>query len=166
MGKERASTNDFTKARSQARAIAAAINHEGTPHPIFARAIQNVVVATSLLDTPLVPSTDGVGKVYRQLKDILGIAAMQRTESSLQQWAKVCVSSLGYSKASQQRTTTENPAVGTTTSPVRAPSRLRSGHLSGRPEPLSRRQAHKGGGGRGGIHSVRNLCHGGRSDRE
>jgi hypothetical protein len=57
--------------------MVAAINHEGMTHPIFARAIQNVVVATSLLDTPPVPSTDGVGKVYRQLKDILGIAAKQ-----------------------------------------------------------------------------------------
>jgi hypothetical protein len=41
----------------------ATINHEGTPHPTFRRASQNVVVA--LLDTLLMPSIDGVGRVYQ-----------------------------------------------------------------------------------------------------
>jgi hypothetical protein len=42
------------------------------------------------------PSTDGTDKVYRQLKDILGIATMQQVESSLQRQAEVLVSSLGH----------------------------------------------------------------------
>jgi hypothetical protein len=50
-GMERATTIDFTKARAQATVIATAINHEGTPHPNFARASQNVVVAVALLDS-------------------------------------------------------------------------------------------------------------------
>jgi hypothetical protein len=71
---ERANTIDFTKAQARARAIATAINHEDTPPPTFARASQNMDVAVVLLDTLSAPSTNGVGKVYYQLKDFLGIA--------------------------------------------------------------------------------------------
>jgi hypothetical protein len=70
---EQATTMDFTKVRVWTRATATAINHEGTPHQTFARASQNMVVA--LLDTLPMPSTDTVGMVYRQLRDILGVAA-------------------------------------------------------------------------------------------
>jgi hypothetical protein len=64
MGTERAATTiDFPKAQAQARGDAATINHEGTPHLTFTRASQNIVVATSLLDTLPAPSTDGVNKV-------------------------------------------------------------------------------------------------------
>jgi hypothetical protein len=38
----------------------------------------------ALLDTLAAPSFNGVYKVYRQMKDILGIAAAQQAESSLQ----------------------------------------------------------------------------------
>jgi hypothetical protein len=38
------------------------------------------------LDMLLTPSIDGVGEVYQQLKSILGTAAAQQTESSLQHW--------------------------------------------------------------------------------
>jgi hypothetical protein len=65
------------------------------------------------------PSTDGVGKVYHQLKDILDIAAEQQVESSLQRWGKVSVLSPGCSKASRQRNVTEHPVAGTTSSLVR-----------------------------------------------
>jgi hypothetical protein len=58
-------TIDLTEAWAQARVIAAAINHEGLPRPTFTRASQNVAVVAALLDTLLVPSTDGVDKVYR-----------------------------------------------------------------------------------------------------
>jgi hypothetical protein len=44
-------------------------------------------------------STNGVGGVYHQLKVILGIAIEQQTESSLQRWAEVSVSSPSHSKA-------------------------------------------------------------------
>jgi hypothetical protein len=37
-----------------------------------------------LLDTSPVPSTGGVDKLYHQLRDILGVAAEQQVESSLQ----------------------------------------------------------------------------------
>jgi hypothetical protein len=40
-------------------------------------------MATVLLDTLPMPSTDGVGKVYRQLKDTLSVATEQQAESSL-----------------------------------------------------------------------------------
>jgi hypothetical protein len=59
-----------------------------------------MVAATALLDTLSMPSTDGVDKVYHQLKNILGIATKQQAESTLQRWAEVSVLSLGHSKAS------------------------------------------------------------------
>jgi hypothetical protein len=52
-----------------------------------------------LLDNLPMPSTDGVGRVYYQLRDILGLAAEQHVESSLQRWAELSVLSPGYSKA-------------------------------------------------------------------
>jgi hypothetical protein len=48
----------------------------------------------------LAPSTDGVDRVYHPLKDILGVAAKQQVESSLQWWVEVSVSSPCHSKAS------------------------------------------------------------------
>jgi hypothetical protein len=41
-----------------------------------------MAAAIALLDTLLAPSTNGADKVYRQLKDILNVAAMQQAESS------------------------------------------------------------------------------------
>jgi hypothetical protein len=52
---------------TQARDVAAAINHEGTHCPAFARACQKVAVAAMLLDTLPAPFVDGVDKVYCQL---------------------------------------------------------------------------------------------------
>jgi hypothetical protein len=92
-------TVDLTTAQAQARDVAAAINHKGTQCPAFARANQNVATADVLLDTLLAPSVDGVDRVYRQLKYILDIVAAQQTESSLQHWAEVSISSTGCSKA-------------------------------------------------------------------
>jgi hypothetical protein len=83
LGMERDTTFDFTKAWAHPRDIVATINHEGTSHPNFARASQNVVTIMSLLDTLPAPSTGGVDKVYHQLRDILGIATEQQAESSL-----------------------------------------------------------------------------------
>jgi hypothetical protein len=124
---ERATTIDFTKARAQVRAIITAINHEGAPRPTFTKASQNVAAAAVLLDTLPSPSTDGLDTVYRQLRDILSVAAEQQAE--------VSVLSLGHSKASLQRTATEHPTIGTSSLPARAPSRLRPGRPSGCPEP-------------------------------
>jgi hypothetical protein len=42
-----------------------------------------VAAAALLLDTLPTPSTDGVDKVYHQLKDILDVAIEQQMESSL-----------------------------------------------------------------------------------
>jgi hypothetical protein len=56
---------DITKARSWARDVAATINREGAPCPIFAKANKNVVAVVALLDTLPTTSTDGVDKVYR-----------------------------------------------------------------------------------------------------
>jgi hypothetical protein len=58
-------------------AIAATINHDGTPHPTFARASQNMAAVTVLLHTLPAPATNGVDKVYCQLNDILSIAVEQ-----------------------------------------------------------------------------------------
>jgi hypothetical protein len=51
----------------------------GGQRPTLARASQNMAMATVtvLLDTLLAPSTDGMDKVYQQLKTILGTAATQ-----------------------------------------------------------------------------------------
>jgi hypothetical protein len=70
-------TVDLTKTQARARAVAITINHDGPPCPTFARTIQNMAVAIALLDTLSAPSTDGVDKVYCQLKGILNITAMQ-----------------------------------------------------------------------------------------
>jgi hypothetical protein len=118
MEMEWATTIDFTKAQARARVIAAAINHEGTPHPTFTRASQNVATVAALFDTLSEPSTDGVGKVYQRLKDILGVAAEQQAESSLQQQADVFISSPGRSKVSRQGTKIEHPTAGTASSPM------------------------------------------------
>jgi hypothetical protein len=80
---ERAATIDFTKVQARARAITATIIHKGTPHPTFARASQKVLAATMLLDTLPAPSIDGVDKVYRELRDILGVATEQQVVGSL-----------------------------------------------------------------------------------
>jgi hypothetical protein len=58
----------------------------------FASASQNEATTVALLDTLSASSTNGVGKVYRQLKDILGVAADQKAKSLLQQRAEVSVS--------------------------------------------------------------------------
>jgi hypothetical protein len=72
---ERAITVDLTNVRARARDIATSINPEGTQHHAFTKASHNVVAAVVFLYTLLTPSVDGVDKVYRQLKDILGIVA-------------------------------------------------------------------------------------------
>jgi hypothetical protein len=92
---------DLTKTRARARAVATAINREGAPCPTFTRAIQNMAAVAALLHTLPTPSTNGVDKVYRQLKDILSIVAMQQVESSLKRRAEILISSLGHSKASR-----------------------------------------------------------------
>jgi glucose-6-phosphate dehydrogenase assembly protein OpcA len=74
---EQAATIKLTMARTRARAIVVAITREVPPRPTFARASQNVAMAVVLLDTLLVPSTNGVGRVYCQLNDIFGIVTEQ-----------------------------------------------------------------------------------------
>jgi hypothetical protein len=50
-------------------------NHGERQLPTFTRASQNVAAVAVLLDTLPTPSTDRVGKVYQELKSILGAAA-------------------------------------------------------------------------------------------
>jgi hypothetical protein len=66
---------NLTDAQARARDVTPAINQEGPPHPTFVWASQNVAAAAALLDTLPAPSTDGVDKVYHQLKHILGVTA-------------------------------------------------------------------------------------------
>jgi hypothetical protein len=77
-----------------------------------------MVAVAALLDTWPTPSTDGMDKVYCQLKDILGVTIAQQVESLLQRRAEVSLSSLGRSKASRQRMAMELPMVGTACSPT------------------------------------------------
>jgi hypothetical protein len=113
---EQAMTIDFTKARARARAIVIAISREGALCPTFARASQYVAATMTLLDTLPTPFTDGADKVHHQLKDILGVAAVQQAKSSLQQRAEVSTSSSGHSKASRQRTAKKLPTLSTASS--------------------------------------------------
>jgi hypothetical protein len=69
--------------------------------PTFTKASQNVATTATLLDTLATPSTNGVVEVYQRLKSILGTAAVQQAESSL-----------------QQRATQGTLDVGTATSPI------------------------------------------------
>jgi hypothetical protein len=148
---EWATTIDLTKARAQARAVAAAINLEGPPCPTFARASQNVATIVALLDTLPVPSTDRVDKVYHQLKNVLDVTTTQQVENSLQWRAEVSISSPGCSKVSRQRTTIQLPVVGTTSSSAQVLTRLQPGHPSRHPEPPARHQAHRGNEGGGAF---------------
>jgi hypothetical protein len=75
-----------------------------------------MAVVAVLLDTLLTTSTNGVDRVYHQLKDILGIATEPQVESSLQRWVEVFVSSPGRSKASWQRTVSKLPMARTASS--------------------------------------------------
>jgi hypothetical protein len=163
---ERVVAIDCTKARARARAIAVAINHKVTPHPTFPRACQNVATATMPLDTLPAPSTDGVGKVYQQLKGILDVAAEQQAESSLQHQAEGSVLSPGCSKASRQRTTIEHTATGIASSPVWAQSHLRPGHPSRPLELVAHRQAHRENEGLSTKYRTHNQHRCGRNDRE
>jgi hypothetical protein len=67
--------------------------------PTFARASQNIIAVATLFDTLPTPSTDRVGKVYQQLKNILDTAAAQEAESSLQHWVEASILTLDRSKA-------------------------------------------------------------------
>jgi hypothetical protein len=115
-----------------------------------------MAVAIALLDTLPVPSTNGVGTVYHQLKDILGVAAEQQAESSLQRWDKVSILSPSYSKANQQRTVMEHSTEGTTSSPTQALSHLQLGHLSRCPGPVAYHWAYR----RGEWHVLGTTCAG------
>jgi hypothetical protein len=84
----------LTNGWAQARDVTATINHEGTQRPTFARASQNVAMIDVLLDTLPAPTTDGVDKVYHQLKDIIDITTMQQAESSIRHRIEVLISSL------------------------------------------------------------------------
>jgi hypothetical protein len=64
-----------------------------------------VTVAAALLDTFPTPSTDEVDKLYQQLKDILGTAAAQQAESSLQRRAETSLLTLSRSKVGWQKAT-------------------------------------------------------------
>jgi hypothetical protein len=75
-------------------------NREGEgAAPYHHQGSQNMATVAVLLDTLPAPSTVGVDKVYQQLKNILGPAAAQQVESSLQRQAEVSISTPSRSKA-------------------------------------------------------------------
>jgi hypothetical protein len=83
LGTERVAAINYSKDCARARAIAITINHEGMPHPTFPRASQNIAAVVALLDILPTPSIDEVGKVYEQLKGILGVATEQQAVNLL-----------------------------------------------------------------------------------
>jgi hypothetical protein len=64
-----------------------------------------MAMMAALLDMLPANSADGVDKLYRQLEEILAIAAALQKESSLQHWAGVSIPSTGRSRAGWQKTT-------------------------------------------------------------
>jgi hypothetical protein len=82
----------------------------------------------ALLDTLPAPSTDGVDKVYQQLKNILGHPTAQQVESSLQRQEEVSILTPGRSKARWQKAAQELPEVGMTSSLVRISAHDRLSH--------------------------------------
>jgi hypothetical protein len=128
---ERDITVDLTNGRARARDVITAINREGEQRPALAKASQNVVMGVTPLDTLLAPSADATGKVYCQMKDILGTTAVQQVESSLKCQAKVSVSSLGHSKVNRHKAATEPLVVGTTSSPAQILVCARLSHPNG-----------------------------------
>jgi hypothetical protein len=104
-------------------------NLEERQLPTFVRANQNVAAMAVLLDTLPVPSTDRVGKVYQQLKNILGTVVAQQVESSLQHRVEASISTLDCSKAGGQCATQEATQIGMTSSPEWFSAHDRLGHL-------------------------------------
>jgi hypothetical protein len=98
---------DFTTAWAQGMNVITTINCDGVPRLAFARANQNVAATIALLDTLPAPYVDEVDKVYRQLKEIIGITTAQQVERSLQHQAEISISSPGRSKGSRQKAAME-----------------------------------------------------------
>jgi hypothetical protein len=75
-----------------------------------------VAAVVALLDMLSAPSTDGVGMVYQQLKNILGTTAVQQAESTLQHRVKASISTPNHSKVGGERATQEALEAGMTSS--------------------------------------------------
>jgi hypothetical protein len=95
---------------------AVAREHAERQLPTFARASQNVVATTALLDALSAPSTDGVGEVYEWLKSILGATATQQAESFLLYRVKAPILLPADSKDGGQMATQGAPDTGMTSS--------------------------------------------------
>jgi hypothetical protein len=134
--------------------------------PYLRQGQPNVVVAAVLLDTLLTPSTDGVDMVYQQLKDILGVAAAQQAESSMQHWVEVSISTVGRSKAGWQKAAQETPEVGAASTPVRVSAHDRLSHLEAQSEPEASCQNCQGDENAQSQCRVHNPRRRGRDDRE
>jgi GMP synthase-like glutamine amidotransferase len=116
-----------------------------------------MATTATLLDNLPAPSTDGVDRVYHQLKDILGITAAQQVESSLQHQAEVSIMSSGHSKVGWQKVATEAPVIGMTSSPARISAHVWLSHLDRCQVPPAHRQAHRGDKDAHFRHHVWNL---------
>lgn len=156
---------DATSARARARDVAAAINQDGAPRPTFARASQNVAAAAALLGTLPAPSTDAVGQVYHQLREILNVAAEQQAASSLQRRAESTVASPGRSRGTRQRAPAGPPPAGSVAAPARPSVRERLGNPDMRPLLEVRHQARREGEARS-EHRARYPRRDGRDDGE
>jgi hypothetical protein len=133
-------------------------------HLTFASVSENV--ATTLLDTLPMTSTDGADSVYCQLNDILSAAVEQQAKSSLIRWAEFDILSPGRSMVSRQGTMMEIPTARTTSSLAWAPNHLRPSNPSRYSERPSHRQAHRGHEGEHSEHCGRNLHLGKHNDRQ
>jgi hypothetical protein len=111
------------------------MNSKGRPRPTFARVSQNMAVAAALLDTLPTPSAEGVDRVYRTLKDILGITTAKQAESSLWHWAGVSVLIPSRSKADQQKTATKPSVAKATSSLAQILAHVRPGPMDHHTKP-------------------------------
>jgi hypothetical protein len=118
---------------------AATMDHAEWQLPTFPRASQNVAAVAALLDTLPAPSIDGVGEVYRLLKNILDTTTMLQAESSLQYRVEASVLTLDNSKAGGQWAVQGALDAGTASSLARISAYDLLGHPSTRSEPQVRR---------------------------
>jgi hypothetical protein len=101
-----------------------------------------VAIVVALMDMLPTPSIDGVGKVYQQLKNILGTTTALQAESSLQHQVDASISTLNHSKDGGQRAAQEAPEAGTTSSLTWISAHNQLGRLGSRSELQVHHQHH------------------------
>jgi hypothetical protein len=152
-------TVDLTTVWAKARDVTANNNRKGTKCPAFARASQNMATVATLLNTLLALPSNEVKKVYRQLKDILGIFTMNQVESSLQRPLRSRAQAA--LRLASRRLPWNHPVAGMASSLARILAHARLSHTGRLPKPQARHQAHRGDKNAQSEHRVWNMHRGG-----